>query len=338
MILKEVQSKVLIVEDSEANIMIMTSFLQMEGYDIEVARDGEEALEKVTSFRPDLILLDLQLPKKNGYEVTEQLKSDPEKRMIPIVIVTALNEMNDKIKGIELGADDYLMKPFNKFELLARVKSLIKFKKMNDKLESSEAILFSLARAIEAKDKYTEGHSERVSIYATRLAKKIGMSDAEVEIIRRGGLLHDIGKIGIPEQILCKPAPLDYEEYEIMKKHPVIGGKIAEPLKNSEPIVNMIRYHHEEWDGSGHPDGLKGDDIPIEARIISIVDTYDAIITTRPYRKGAPKTVAFDVLRKGKGQQWDPELVEAFIEMTEEWEAEKKEKRRSRKLQNSIAE
>lgn len=331
MLIKKVNPKVLIVEDSETNIMIMKSFLKQLDYDIDVAYDGLQALDKVKSFDPDLILLDLQMPNMDGYEVTRILKGEEKTRLIPIIIVTALNELNNKIKGIELGADEYLMKPFNKFELLARVQSLIKIKKMNDSLESSEAILFALANAIEAKDKYTEGHSERVSIYSTRLARKLGMNDEEIDIIRRGGLLHDIGKIGIPESILCKPAPLDFDEYTIMKKHPAIGSKIAEPLKSSVPIQNMIRSHHEEWNGKGHPDGLKGEDIPLEARIVSIADTYDAIVTTRPYRKGQPKEVAFDIMREGAGEQWDPDLIEAFIEMILDWEEEKKQKRLAKK-------
>jgi putative two-component system response regulator len=330
-------AKVLIVEDSEANIMIMESFLKKENYDVIIARDGEEALEIVQKIEPDVILLDLDLPKMNGYEVTEKLKGDENLRFIPIVIVTAQNEMKSKLKGIELGADDYLMKPFNKLELLTRVKSLIKLKRMNDSVESSEAVLFALARAIEAKDKYTEGHSERVSLYSSRLAAHIGMSADEVKTIKRGGLLHDIGKIGITEAILCKPAPLDEEEYNIMREHPVIGSKIAEPLRNASAVLNMIRYHHEEFDGTGHPDKLKGEEIPLEARIISIADTYDAIITTRPYRKGAPKSVAFEVLKKGRGTQWDPKLVDSFIEMIEAWEEEKLEKRLSRKAQKEAA-
>ncbi len=175
MIITKDKAKVLIVEDSEANIMIMESFLVRENYDVFIARDGEEAIARVSEIEPDLILLDLDLPKMNGYEVTEKLKSDQQLRFIPIVIVTAQNEMKSKLKGIELGADDYLMKPFNKIELLTRVKSLVKLKRMNDSVESSEAVLFALARAIEAKDKYTEGHSERVSLYSSRLAAKIGM-------------------------------------------------------------------------------------------------------------------------------------------------------------------
>lgn len=334
---KKNSGKVLIVEDSEANIMIMESFLKKENYEVIIARDGLEALELVKQ-EPDVILLDLDLPKMNGYEVTERLKGDENLRFIPIVIVTAQNEMKSKLKGIELGADDYLMKPYNKLELLTRVKSLIKLKRMNDNLESSEAVLFALARAIEAKDKYTEGHSERVSLYGSRLAAHIGMSKSEVETIKRGGLLHDIGKIGITEAILCKPAPLNNDEYDIMKQHPVIGSKIAEPLRNASAVLNMIRYHHEEFDGTGHPDQLKGEEIPLEARIISIADTYDAIITTRPYRKGAPKSVAFDVLRKGAGRQWDPDLVASFIEMIEAWEQEKVDKRLERKAQKEAKE
>ena len=333
MLLGSSEPKILIVDDVETNITIMETYLLPKGYILDRAFDGEEALEKVKEFKPDLILLDLMLPKLDGYEVTKILKNAEETHLIPIIIVTAMADLQNKIRGIELGADDYLMKPYNKLELLARVNSLIRFKKMTDQLESTEATLFALAKTIEAKDKYTEGHSERVSIYSRRLATKIGMSDVELDIMSKGALLHDIGKIGIPEHILCKPAPLDPDEYLIMKEHPIIGSKIAAPLKNSVHIINMIKYHHESFDGSGHPEGLCGDEIPIEARIVSIVDAYDAIVTTRPYRKGSPKNIAFKVLRDGKSRQWDPDLVEAFIEMIEEWEEEKKQKRLAKKME-----
>jgi len=332
------KAKILIIEDSSANIMILKNYLEPKGYDVFSVEDGLEAIAKVHEVKPDLILCDVQMPGMDGFEITRQLKDAAETRLIPIIIVTALSEMNDKIRGIECGAEEYLMKPYNKFELLARVSSLVKFKRLNDQLESTQSTLFALAKAIEAKDKYTEGHSERVSLYSKRLAKKIGMAEEEQEIIRRGALLHDIGKIGIPEQILCKPAPLDRDEYLVMKEHPMIGAKIAEPLRNSVPYINMIKHHHEMYDGSGHPDKLKGEEIPIEARIVSIVDAYDAIVTTRPYRKGSPKEVAFDILRQGKATQWDPNLVDAFIEMMEEWEEEKRLKREAKRNEALINE
>ena len=321
------KAKILIIEDSKANIMILQNYLEPKGYDVFSVEDGLKAVDKVYDVMPDLILCDVQMPGMNGFEITKILKTNPKTRLIPIIIVTALSEMNDKIRGIESGAEEYLMKPYNKFELLARVNSLVKFKRLNDQLESTESTLFALAKALESKDKYTEGHSERVSIFSKRLAAKLGMNEDEQEIIRRGALLHDIGKIGIPEHILGKPAPLDMEEYKIMKEHPVIGANIAAPLKNSMAYINMIKYHHERFDGAGHPDGLKGDEIPLEARIVSIVDAYDAIVTTRPYRKASPKEVAYEILNHGKDTQWDANLVESFIEMLEEWEDSKLAKR-----------
>lgn len=321
------KAKILIIEDSKANIMILQNYLEPKGYDVFSVEDGLEAVDKVYEVMPDLILCDVQMPGMDGFEITKILKNNPKTRLIPIIIVTALSEMNDKIRGIESGAEEYLMKPYNKFELLARVSSLVKFKRLNDQLESTESTLFALAKALESKDKYTEGHSERVSIFSKRLAEKLGMNEDEQEIIRRGALLHDIGKIGIPEHILGKPAPLDMEEYKIMKEHPVIGANIASPLKNSIAYVNMIKYHHERFDGAGHPEGLKGDEIPLEARIVSIVDAYDAIVTTRPYRKASPKEVAYDILSQGKDTQWDASLVDSFIEMLEDWEGKKLAKR-----------
>jgi putative two-component system response regulator len=318
--------KVLVLEDSEANVMILRTYLEAEGYQVFSEENGKTGLEMVPNIQPDLILCDIQMPGMNGLDVTKQLKSNPDTRLIPIIIITAVNEMKNKLKGIEFGAEDYLLKPFNKFELMARVNSLIKIKRLNDQYENVQNVLLTLAKAIEKRDKYTEGHSERVSLFSVRMAKKLGMNEEEQEIIRRGALLHDIGKIGIPEDVLNKPAALNDEEYEIMKKHPAIGAEITKPLKNSIPFTNMIKYHHEMYNGKGHPEGLKGKEIPLEARIVSIVDAYDAIVTTRPYRKRSSKETAFEILRNGKGQHWDPKLVDVFIEMIEEWEEDKKEK------------
>ena len=306
-------SRILVVDDDVLNVKLIEAYLIPEEYDILTAYDGEEALKKVEEESVDLILLDIMLPKINGYEVCQQLKAREDLRLIPIIMITALDEREDKIKGIETGADDFLTKPVDKGELLARIKSLLRVKYLNEQLENVEAVLFFLANLIEAKDPYTKDHTKRVAKYAERLAKEAGLSLEQQNLLRKAGTLHDIGKIGVPEAILNKPGPLAEEEFNRMKEHSVLGEKICNPLKSMSCIVNIIRHHHERFDGNGYPDGLKGEEIPIGARIMAIVDSFDAMILDRPYRKKMAREKAIEILKEEAGKQWDPKLVEIFI-------------------------
>lgn len=308
--------RILIVDDNQANVELLRMQLRPYEYTLEVAYNGEEALEKVKAFYPDLILLDLMMPKMDGYEVCQILKNDKNTWFIPIIVVTALRELQDKLKAIEIGADDFLIKPYNKLEMVTRVKSLLRLKELHDDLDTSEDILFSLAQALEAKDNYTRGHSERVAKYSADLAEAIGLSPREIAIIRKGALLHDIGKIGVRESVLCKPGPLTAEEMEHVREHPVRGYEICCRLKSLSPTLSVIRNHHERYDGSGHPDGFNEDAIPLPARIASIADSYDAMTTNRPYRKGMKADVAIEIFTKEKELgQWDPRLVDEFIKL-----------------------
>jgi len=308
--------RVLIVDDNQANVELLRMQLRPYEYVLEIAYNGEEALEKVKSFGPDLILLDLMMPKMDGYEVCQIIKNDKNTWFIPVIIVTALRELQDKLKAIEIGADDFLIKPYNKLELITRVKSLLRLKEMHDDLDTSEDILFSLAQALEAKDNYTRGHSERVAKYSSDLAVAIGLTPREVEIIRKGALLHDIGKIGIRESVLCKPGPLTADEIEHVREHPVRGYEICCRLKSLSPTLSVIRNHHERFDGAGHPDGFGHDDIPLPARIASIADSYDAMTTNRPYRKGMKADFAVEIFAKERDMgQWDPRLVDEFVKL-----------------------
>lgn len=292
--------------------------MQLKGadYDLDAAGDGGEALAKVKNFHPDLILLDLMMPMMSGYEVCQILKSDKEYRFIPIIIVTALQDLDDKLKAIDLGADDFLIKPFNKMELATRIRSLLRLKALYDDLETSENILVSLAQAIEIKDPYTRGHSERVARYSRRLGQAIGLSERDQNLIWRGGLLHDIGKIGVREVILHKAGPLTPEEMEQVRIHPVKGYEICCNLKSISPALTIIRHHHERVDGAGHPDKIEGEKIPLFARIASIADSYDAMTTNRPYRKAMRPEEALKIFEKEKEWgQWDPLLVTEFVKM-----------------------
>ncbi len=269
----------------------------------------------VCSDNPDLILLDLMMPELSGLEVCHKLKGDEKTRLIPIVMITALNNQEEKIKAIYAGVDDFLNKPINIPELRARVKSLLRMKHLNDLLDRAETVIASLANAIEAKDTYTEGHNERVSHYVVALANVAGLSKKDKEIVRIAGFLHDIGKIGVPDNVLNKKGSLDELEFAIIRSHPEKGQEILEPLHSLMEIREVVLYHHERYDGKGYPCGLKSEQIPVCARILAIADTYDAMTTTRPYRKSLTKSEAIRRLEEGAGQMWDPVLVKTFIKL-----------------------
>lgn len=308
--------KILIVDDNPVNVELLKAQLKPYQYTLDTAYDGEEALAKIQQSHPDLVLLDLMMPKISGYEVCRSIKQNKETQFIPVIIITALSELDDKLKAIELGADDFLVKPFNKLELTTRIKSLLNLKALHDDVDRSENILFSLVKALEAKDMYTRGHSERVAHYATTLAMQIGLPEKEIEILRKGSLLHDIGKIGVREDVLLKPGQLTTAEMELIKIHPSVGFEICKPLKSLAPCLCCIRSHHERIDGEGYPDHLSSKDIPLDAKIIAVVDSYDAMVTDRPYRKKMPKEQALGIFEKEKKMgQWDVDVVEAFLGM-----------------------
>jgi uncharacterized domain HDIG len=308
--------KILIVDDNPTNVELLMAQLKPHGYELMKAYDGHEALKKIESNPPDLILLDLMMPKLSGYEVCKQIKSDKKTQLIPVIVITALKELEDKIKAIEMGADDFLMKPFNKVELITRVKSLLKLKELYDDVDSSETIIFTLADMLEAKDVYTRGHSERVAKYSVMLARHVGLGESDQELIRRGALLHDVGKIGVRELVLNKPEKLSQEELTHIRSHPARGCEICRSLKSLAPVLPIIRHHHERMDGLGYPDGVGGKELSLGPRIVSIADAYDAMTSNRPYRKGIPPSDALKIFEKEKESgQWDPSLVGHFIKM-----------------------
>jgi putative two-component system response regulator len=304
---------ILAADDNEANRELLSDLLSAEGYRVVCAADGQQALARVDSDSIDLALLDVVMPRPTGFEVCQAMKSKPETRLIPVVLLTSLNSDSDRITGIMCGADDFLSKPVNKHELLARVRSLLRLKEFTDELENAETVLFSLALSIEAKDTYTEGHCERLSKLSVALAERLGLRDEEKVALRRAGIVHDIGKISVPEHILTKRGPLTDEEWKIMKQHPVVGERICAPLKSFRLVLPVIRHHHEKLDGSGYPDGLKGEEIPLTARILQITDIYDALTTERPYRNALHPQHAFAVIREEvKRGWWDGYLSEEF--------------------------
>jgi putative two-component system response regulator len=316
LITDEVQSvpKVLIVDDNETNVELICMHLKPFNYQIQKAYDGDQALQMVAKDEPDLILLDLMMPRISGYEVCQRLKSDPKTALIPIIIITALRELDDKIKAMDLGADDFLIKPFNKIELLTRIRSLLRMKQLYDELDHSESVVFALAETLEAKDIYTRGHSERVSKYSVILARELGLSVEEIEIIKKGALLHDIGKIGVKDTVLNKIDKLTPEEIAHIRTHPARGFEICKTLKSFKKFLPIIRWHHERIDGKGHPDGLTGDQLTVAAKICSVADAFDAMTSNRPYRKGiSPQQAANIFEREMTTGQWEPEIVKIFI-------------------------
>lgn len=312
-------AKILVVDDEAAVRQVLVEMLSRDGYDLQTARNGWEALRKVATEQPDLILLDVSMtPGPDGYEVCRQLKSDERTALIPITFVSIQDELEHHRRGIDVGADDYLTKPINHDLLRARVRSQLRLKHLTDQLECTENVVFMLARAVEAKDQYTGQHLQRLSEYSEQLAAAAGLPAAEVRAIRHGGFLHDIGKIGISETILNKPAPLTPDEYAEVKRHPEYGAEIIAHMRFARTVLPIVLGHHENWDGSGYPQQLRGEDIPIGARIVSIVDAYDAMTTDRPYRRALSRQEAVRRLRAKRGRQWDPTLVELFCSLVEQ--------------------
>jgi len=299
---------VLAVDDNEQNLQLLEEYLSQWGYDVVLARDGREAVSLYPQSNPSIIVLDVMMPVMDGYEACMRIKQQPGGRTIPILMLTALTGTDDKIRALECGADDFLNKPINKDELRTRIRSLIKIRNLRKELDSSENIIMTLTTALENKDPRSGGHVHRVAEYAARLAEKLGMSPDEKETIVKGALLHDLGKIGVPDAILAKESPND-EEAERLREHTRMGASILEPMKTFRQFVPIVRWHHERYDGRGYPDGLRGDEIPLEAQIVAIANRFDDIMQER----GLTESAAFEALRiEAKDGGYDVELVRLF--------------------------
>ena len=312
------RSRVLVVDDNEDTAMLMQELLTHRGYEVITAANAAQAEAEISQRSPDLILSDVVMPGKSGYEFCRELKDNPATRLIPFVLITGLSDREDKVRGIEAGADDFLNKPIFPEELFARVKSLIKLKEFTDELETAESVLCTLGLSVESRDPYTEGHCERLALHASALGRHLGLDDESVIALRRGGFLHDLGKIAIPDEILKKGSNLTAAEWAVMKQHPVIGENICQPLKSLRLVLPIIRNHHEHSDGSGYPDHLQKNDIPLLARILQIADVYDALRTVRPYKTSLTHEEAYNtMLQEAKDGLWDEELVAEFFSMLE---------------------
>jgi putative two-component system response regulator len=304
---------VLVVDDGAANRELIEACLAGVDCEVRTAEDGPSALKAIQNSLPDLVLLDVQMPGMDGYEVCTRMKSSPASRLVPVVMITSLDHTSDRVRALEAGADDYMTKPVDRVELVARVRSALRLKSVYDSLDSAEQVIFALAAAVEAKDPYTEAHTQRVAEAARRVGLRMGLSGSELDSLYRGGLIHDIGKIGVPDAILLKPGPLEPEELLAMHLHPIIGENIVAPLRSGAGLLPIIRNHHENYDGTGYPDRLAGSKIPHLARIVAVCDAFDALVTDRPYRQRKTRDEALSILRAGARRQWDPEVVQVFI-------------------------
>lgn len=307
---------VLIVDDLEPNRTLLARQLSADGFAVLAAASGEAALAMIERHDPDVVLLDVMLPALSGFDVCRRLKAAPRTRLTPVVLVTALGGRDDRLRGIDAGADDFLTKPVDPNELRARVRSLVRLKRYTDDLDSAESMILSLALTIEARDAYTDGHCQRLAAYGRALGERLGLGEGDLAALHRGGFLHDVGKVGIPDAVLLKTGPLTADEHAVMKQHTVIGDRLCGELRLLRAVRPIVRHHHERLDGTGYPDGLRGDAVPLLAQILSVVDVYDALRTARPYKPALSRDQAFDVLRDEARRGWRrADLVETFVEI-----------------------
>jgi len=345
--------KILVVDDEEEVRKLISDFLSSEGYQIYTASNGKEALKIISEKEPDIVLIDYMMPELDGISLCKTIKNNPDTIDMGVILITGINDMETRLKGLSAGADDFLNKPIFFPELITRIKSLSKIKKYRDFLKNyqhaleeevekktaelrttnlrlhlayneikklSLEVIHLLAKTAEYRDKHTGYHIQRVSEYCVRIAKYINLSQEEIELIKYASPLHDIGKLGIPDKILLKPGPLTPEEREIMKLHPIIGAKILEGSENKylQVAEKIALYHHEKWDGTGYPTGLKKEKIPLFARITAIADVFDALTSDRPYRKAISVKDAFKIIKIGRGTHFDPHLVDVFLKIKDE--------------------
>ncbi len=304
---------VLVVDDDVSVRSSLTRMLRAQGFDVVSEAEGAGALDSVRLLRPDVVLLDVMMPGLDGLEVCRQLKADRETRLTPIILLTGLAGVEELERGLDAGADDFLTKPPERVELLARIRSLLRLKSYTDELERAESVLLTLARSIEGKDPYTEGHCERLSAHAAKLGRRLGLAEDDVTALERGGIVHDMGKVAVPDAILLKRGPLTAEEWAVMRQHPIVGEHICAPIHSFRLVLPIIRHHHEKRDGSGYPDGQAGEEISVTARVLQVVDVYDALITERPYKPALSPAEALKTMRMevDKGW-WDGDVLAEF--------------------------
>jgi putative two-component system response regulator len=312
----ETCGKVLVVDDYEPNARGMRELLVASGHCVRVALNGEDALRAAADDPPDLVLLDVVMPGMSGVDVCRELKTRTLTRFTPVVLVTGSQDREHRLSGLDAGADDFLNKPIDIAEFKTRVRSLLRVKRLTDEFESTEAIMTMLGQIVEARDPYTEGHCERLADYAMALGAQLGLGTADLETLKRGAVLHDIGKIAVPDGVLLKKGRLSAEEYTLMRSHPVIGDNLCRTVRSLDRVRPIVRWHHERSDGRGYPDGLVGEEIPLLAHIVAVVDVFDALTTNRPYREAIATETAYNIMLADAEAGWCPrKLVAAFVQL-----------------------
>lgn len=313
------RARILIVDDDPVVRETIRDSVAHLGYATREAGSAEEALQEITKQLPDLILLDVRMPGITGIDLCRQLKADQATHLVPIVLLTAQGELDMRVAGLEAGADDYFTKPVHLRELRARLRALIRLKRVVEELEQAENMITTLALTIEARDTYTAGHCVRLATFGVELGERLGLSDDELGALRLGGFLHDLGKITVPDGVLLKPGPLGADEWRLIREHPDVGDRLAAPMRTLGLVRPIIRHHHERMDGHGYPDKLVGEEIPFLARVMSVVDVYDALRTRRPYKAALDEAEALRLLYEGaRTGQLDPGVARVFIEIRRE--------------------
>ena len=312
-------ANILIADDDEVSARVLTRLLTQEGCRVRVVHSREAALHACANEPPDLVLIDLLTPRGHGFDVCRALKSRSDTRLIPVVIVTARSEGRDRLTSIEAGCDDFITKPYDPAELRARVRSLVRLKRYTDELETAETVMLGLGATIEARDPCTRGHCQRLARYATALGRSLGLDEADLAALDRGGFLHDVGKIAVPDSVLLKEGALDAQESRKMREHPIVGDALCAGLRSFSKVRPIVRSHHERLDGSGYPDGLRNGQVPLLAQIVGIVDVFDALTSERPYHAARTRQEGFEVLASEARRGWrDRTLVDAFVAVTAE--------------------
>ncbi len=324
------KGKILAVDDTPASLKLLTDILKAEGYEVRSAISGELALHSATVNPPELLLLDVRMPDMDGFELCRRLKAQPETRDVPVIFVSAISDTDEKVQGFELGAVDFVTKPYQREELLARVRTHLEVDRLRNHLEELVAertsrlraglldFITAIAATVEMRDPYTAGHQRRVAHLATAIARELQLPEEWIEGLNLVAVVHDVGKIRVPAEILSKPTRLSDLEFSFIKEHPETGNEILKSIDFPWPIAQAVLQHHERLDGSGYPHGLKGDEILLEARILAVADVVEAMISHRPYRAGLGVDAALDEIEQKRGMLYEASVVDACLKLFRE--------------------